>query len=266
MELAGKRVLLTGATGGLGRAIADELAGRGAILVLSSRKAVELDSMASSLAGEGHRHLVSDLGEAGAATRLVEEAGPVDVLVANAGRASRGRVQDYTPEQVSQAIRVNLEAPIEMTRALIPALRERGSGHIVLISSLNAKAATPRTAIYAATKFGLRGFGLSLRDELWGSGIGVSVVMPGFVRDAGIFHKSGAKAPAGLGTVSPAAVGAAVAFAIERNRGEVDVAPFLQRRAANFAHHLPGLAARLSRGRADKIAERIAGGDAVEKP
>jgi short-subunit dehydrogenase len=233
--------------------------------VLSSRKGDELDSLAGSLPGDRHRYVVSDLADAGAAGALVAEAGAVDILVANAGLASHGRVEDYTPEQVSKAIRVNLEAPIEMTRALIPGLRERGSGQIVLISSLNAKAATPRTAIYAATKFGLRGFGLSLRDELWGSGIGVSVVMPGFVRDAGIFHKSGAKPPAGLGTATPAAVGAAVAFAIERNRGEVEVAPFLQRRAAGFAHHLPGLASRLSRGRADKIAERIAGGGAAER-
>ena len=261
MDLAGRTVLLTGATGGLGRAVAAELAGRGARLTLSSRKPDDLESLASSLVGGEHRYLVADLAVAGAATRLVAEAGDVDVLVANAGLASRGRVEDYSPEQVSLAVRVNLEAPIELSRAVIPAMRERGSGHIVLNSSLNAKAATPRTAIYAATKFGLRGFGLSLREELWGSGIGVSVVMPGFVRDAGIFHKSGAEPPAGLGTTTPDAVGTAVAFAIERNRGEVEVAPFLQRRAANFAHHLPGLAARLSRGRADKIAERIAGGE-----
>ena len=265
MELAGKTALLTGATGGLGRAIASELAGRGAGLVLSSRTVAELESLAGSLPGGGHRYVVSDLTDAGAAGDLVSEAGDVDILVANAGLASRGRVEDYTADQAALAIRVNLEAPIEMARALIPAMRRRGSGHIVLISSLNAKAATPRTAIYAATKFGLRGFGLSLRDELWGSGIGVSVVMPGFVRDAGIFHKSGAKPPAGLGTATPAAVGVAVAVAIERNRGEVDVAPFLQRRAASFAHHLPGIAARLSRGRADKVAERIAGGEAADR-
>ena len=90
MELTGKTALLTGATGGLGRAIAHSLASRGAILILSSRKAEELDELAGSLPGSGHRAIVSDLGEDGAAVELVGEAGEVDILIANAGLPGSG--------------------------------------------------------------------------------------------------------------------------------------------------------------------------------
>lgn len=260
MDLAAKTILLTGATGGLGRAIAEATAARGAKLVLSSRKEDELRELAGSLGGEGHRFAVADLAEPGEYERLLSEAGTVDVLVANAALPGTGRVEDYDEEQVSRALRVNLEVPIQMSRALVPAMRERGTGHIVLISSLNGKASTPRSSIYCATKFGLRGFGIALREDLWGSGVGVSLVLPGFVREAGMFHEAGMKSPPGLGTASPAQVGSAVVRAVERNRGEIEVAPFVQRRLANFAHRRPHLAAAISRRNAGPIADELAKG------
>src|SRR5207245_1516658 len=112
MELAGRTALLTGATGGLGRAIAQALAGRGASLALSARKAEALAALAAELPGEGHRVLPVDLAEPGAAERLASEAGEVDVLVANAGLPGAGWLADFTPEQVQRALRVNLEAPM----------------------------------------------------------------------------------------------------------------------------------------------------------
>jgi short-subunit dehydrogenase len=265
MELRAKKVLLTGGTGGLGRAIAQALAARGATLVLSSRKQRELAELAASLPGEGHRSIVADLAVGGAADRLVVDAGEVDVLVANAGLPASGRLEGFSLEEVERAVRVNLETPIRMTRALLPAMRERGSGHIVLISSLAGKAAAPRSSLYSATKFGLRGFALCLRQDLRGSGIGVSVVMPGFVRDAGMFADSGSKPPPGLGTASPGEVGDAVVTAIERDRGEVAVAPLSQRLAAGFAHRRPHLAARLSGGSAGRVADRVADGQADKR-
>ena len=260
MELTGRTVLLTGATGGLGRTMARALAERGARMVLSSRKAEALDELAASLPGDGHRSVIADLAEEGAAERLAEEAGDVDVLVANAGLPASGRVEGFSPEELSRAVMVNLEAPMRLARALIPGMRERGAGHLLFVSSLSGKAAAPRTSVYAATKFGLRGFALALREDLWRTGIGVSVVLPGFVRDAGMLADSGARAPAGLGTSSPEEVAEGVALAIERNRGEVHVASVRLRLAAGFAHHNPELAARMSRRFAARAADKVVGG------
>jgi short-subunit dehydrogenase len=259
VRLEGKSALLTGATGGLGRAIARALAERGARLVLSARKPDALEELARAIPGD-HRVVVADLGEAGAAERLVKDAGEVDVLVANAALPAGGRLERFSQEDLTLALRVNLEAPVKVARDLVPAMRERGSGHLVFISSLQGKVAFANSSIYTATKFGLRGFALALRDELWGSGVGVSVILPGFIREAGMFADSGAKAPAGLGTSSPQEVGEAVVMAIERDRAEVQVAPLLQRLGAAFAHRRPHLASRVTRRSASQIADRVSEG------
>ena len=253
-------MLLTGATGGLGRAIAHSLAGRGANVILSSRKAEALEALAGSLPGSGHRFIVSDLGEEGAAVALVGEAGRVDVLVANAGLPATGQLDELSHDEVGAPLRVNLEAPIRMSRELIPPMRERGSGHIVLIASLSAKVASLRASIYSATKFGLRGFGLALREDLHGTGIGVSVVLPGLVRDAGLFADSGASAPPGLGTATPDQVAAGVLKAIEKDKGEVEIAPLVQRLGAGFAHRYPALAGKAQRHGGTKMADEITAG------
>jgi short-subunit dehydrogenase len=262
VTLEGKTALLTGATGGLGRAIAEALGQRGAALVLSGRKADALAELADSLPGE-HRTVPSDLGMDGAAERLVAEAGEIDVLVANAALPAGGRLDRFSDSELTRALRVNLEAPLQMARELIPNMRERGAGHLVFISSLQGKVALANSSVYTATKFGLRGFSLALRDELWGDGIGVSVILPGFIREAGMFAKSGVKAPAGLGTSSPREVGEAVVEAIERNRAEVQVAPLLQRLGAGFAHRRPGIASRVTRSSASRVAEDVVKGQAA---
>src|SRR5437868_13136035 len=104
-------------------------------------------------------------------------------------------------------LEVNLRAPISLAHSLVPSMSTRQSGHMVFISSLNGRVATPATSIYAATKFGLRGFALGLRQDLRPHGVGVSVVMPGFVSKAGMFADAGVKLPPGVGTRSPAQVG-----------------------------------------------------------
>ncbi len=270
MEIAGKRALLTGATGGLGRAIALALAGRGAAVVLSSRKREELDALAAELPGGGHSVIVSDLAEPGAAERLAAEAaadGGIDLLVANAGLPGSGRLEQFSPEELARALRVNLESPMLLAQALVPPMGERRSGHLVFVSSLAGKAASPRASIYNATKFGLRGFALALREDLAGdgSGVGVSVVMPGFIRGAGMFADSGAKTPPGVGTSSPEEVAAGVVKAIERNKGEVSVAPPQQRALVGFAHIFPSIAARAQRGAGTKVAENLARGQSDKR-
>lgn len=259
MEVPGKTVLLTGATGGLGRAIALELARRGAVLVLSSRKPEELEALRASLPGSGHSVVVADLAEEGAAVRLLAEAGELDVLVANAGLPASGKLEGYTREQIHRALRVNLEVPILMTHALLEPWLARGSGHFVYVSSLNGKIATARASLYSATKFGLRGFSLALREDLRGTPVSSSVVMPGTIREAGMFADSGAKMPFGMGTSSPEEVAAGVVSAIERDRAEVEVAPRLQRVLTNFAARRPDLAGRIARrSGAIKVADDVA--------
>jgi short-subunit dehydrogenase len=260
VELGGKTVLLTGATGGLGRAMGEALADRGASLVLSSRKAEALNELASSLPGE-HRVVPADLAEDGSAERLAEAAGNVDGLVANAGLPGTGRIEDFSPEELKRALRVNLEAPMLLARELAPAMRGRGDGHLVFVSSLAGKAPSPRSGVYAATKFGLRGFALCLRADLSGTGVGVSIVAPGFIRDAGMFADSGAKPPPGIGTSTPQQVAAGVVTAIERDKVEVAVAPLRLRALAHLGLASPRIAMRaISGGTARKTADRVAEG------
>jgi short-subunit dehydrogenase len=261
MELAGRTALLTGATGGLGRAIAKALAQRGATLVLSGRKADALDALAAELPGDGHRTAPADLAAPGAAEKLAAEAGAVDVLVANAGLPGTGRLPDYSAEQLTGTLRVNLEAPILLARALEPAMLERGSGHMVFVSSLSGKSATPLSSIYNATKFGLRGFALGLRADLDPLGVGVSIVSPGTIREAGMYADSGAPPIPGLGTGSPKQVADAVVRAIERNKVEISVAPVQQRLLAHFALTSPGISVKVASGGAgQKAAATVAKG------
>ena len=124
------------------------------------------------------------------------------MLVANAGVPANGLLEELSQEQIDRMLEVNLRAPIALARALMPSMIERGSGHMVFMSSLSGKAASPASSLYAATKFGLRGFALALREDLHQHGIGVSVVLPGFIRDAGMFADSGVKLPPGVGTRS----------------------------------------------------------------
>lgn len=266
MELAGRTALLTGATGGLGRAIAAAMAERGVRLILSGRKAEALEEFSAELPGEGHRVLPADLAEPGAAEKLAAEAGEVDVLLANAGLPGTGRLPDYSAEQLTGTLRVNLEAPILLARALEPAMLEKGSGHMVFIASLSGKSATPLSSIYNATKFGLRGFALGLRADLDPQGIGVSIVSPGTIREAGMYSDSGAPPIPGLGTGTPGQVANAVVKAIEHNKVEVTVAPIQQRMLAHFALATPGLSVKIASGDAgQKAAAAVADGQSDKR-
>lgn len=261
MELAGRTALLTGATGGLGRATAQALASRGATLLLSGRKADALEQLSVELPGEGHRVLPSDLSQPGAAERLGAEAGPVDILVANAGLPGTGRLPEMGSEQLTGTLRVNLEAPMLLARAVEPGMLEKGSGHMVFIASLSGKSATPLSSVYNATKFGLRGFALGLRADLDPLGIGVSIVSPGTIREAGMYADSGADPIPGLGTGSPQQVADAVVKAIERNKVEISVAPLQQRFLAHFALTSPGISVKVASGDAgQKAAAAVAEG------
>jgi short-subunit dehydrogenase len=237
-------ILLTGATGGIGQAIARALAARGASLVLTGRRQDALMELADEISG---RPVACDLAERDELRRLVDEVGAVDILVANAAHPASGVLTELDQESIDRMLEVNLRAPIALARALAPGMASRGRGHLVFISSLSGKVASASSSIYSATKFGLRGFALGLREDLRPSGVGVSVVLPGFIREAGMFAQAEVDLPRGVGTRSPDQVATAVMGAIEHNRAEVDVAPLGLRLGASLAGLAPELAAKMSR-------------------
>ncbi|HEY2650682.1 MAG TPA: SDR family NAD(P)-dependent oxidoreductase [Solirubrobacteraceae bacterium] len=244
MEVVDGTVLVTGATGGIGEAIATAFAGRGASVIVSGRRVEVLDALAARL---GAKAIACDLSNHDEVDRLIADAGQPDVLVANAALPASGVLTELEQEQIDRMLEVNLRAPIALARGLAPAMIARGSGHLVLVSSLAGKVASPASAVYSATKFGLRGFAHGLREDLRPHGVGVSVVLPGFIRDAGMFAEADAQLPRGVGTRTPEDVAAAVIAAVEHNRAEVEVAPLGLRLGAAFAGLAPGLAASVSR-------------------
>lgn len=246
IELRGSAVLVTGATGGIGGAISRELAARGARLLLTARREEALAALAAEL---GAQTLVADLGVRDDVRRLGDaaDAAGVEILIANAAIPASGVLLDLSPEQIDRMLEINLRAPIALARALAPAMVARGRGHMVFISSLAGKTASPASSLYSATKFGLRGFALGIREDLRAGGVGVSVIAPGFIREAGMYADTGVGLPPGVGTRSPQDVAAAVIRAVESNRAELDVAPLSLRVGAAIGSVAPGLSAAASR-------------------
>jgi short-subunit dehydrogenase len=260
VQLAGASALVTGATGGIGGATARALHARGARVLLSGRRTHVLERLRATL-GDRAEALPADLAERDGAARLAAAAGAVDVLVANAALPASGRVEDFDPDEIDRAIDVNLRAPVQLARALLPGMLERRRGHLVFVSSLSGKAASPRSGIYSATKFGLRGFAAGLREDVEPLGIGVTVVFPGFVSDAGLFAESGVKLPPWVRTRSPGQVAEAVVRGIERGRAEIDVAPLGLRIGTRLAGLAPVTVARVQRRLgAERIADALAEG------
>jgi short-subunit dehydrogenase len=245
------RVLVTGATGGIGKAIARAFAARGAELVLSGRRQEVLEVEARELAAEA---VAADLADRADVERLAAAAGSLDVLVANAALPATGLLEELSQDQIDGMLEINLRAPIALARAVVPGMIERRRGHLVFISSLSGRVASSYGSLYSATKFGLRGFAHGLRQDLRRHGVGVSVVLPGFISDSGMWADSGLKLPPGVGTRTPEEVAQGVLRAVARNRAEVDVAPLALRLGTLVGAVAPGLAARV---------QRLSGGDAL---
>jgi uncharacterized protein len=246
VDLAGSRALITGATGGIGIAIARRLHAGGATVLISGRNADVLERLAADL-GARVEVLVADLADREQVAALPGRASEVDVLVANAALPASGRIERLSSEEVDRALDVNLRAPIMLARDLAPGMSERGRGHLVFVSSMAGKAGSPGGSLYSATKFGLRGFAQGLSEDLHSAGVGVSTVFPGFVSDAGMFHDSGATLPRYVGTKTPDQVAAGVAKAIESGKLEVDVAPLGIRVGTAIAGLAPAASAAVQR-------------------
>jgi short-subunit dehydrogenase len=239
--------LVTGATGGIGRAIAHELAARGCAVTVTGRREPELAQLVGEL-GPSARGLTADLTDLDQVGDLMTRAEPVDVLVANAGVGIPEDLGMLSDAEIEEAIRINLLAPAVLARAALAPMRRRGEGHIVFISSAAGLIVTPGNGtVYTATKWGLRGLGLALRQELHGTGVGVSTIFPGPVRDAGMLADTGVALPRGFRTSSPQEVARAVAHSIERDRPETTVASAAVRTLTGLGAVAPVLIGRLAR-------------------
>jgi short-subunit dehydrogenase len=225
--------------------------------VLSGRRSDALEKLAAEL-GERVQVVAADLSSREGVTSLVAAAGEVDALVANAALPASGRLDSFSAEEIDRSVEVNLRAPVQLAHELVPRMVERGSGHVVFISSMSGKIANGGGSIYSATKFGMRGFAAALRDELRGSGVGVTVIFPGFISDAGMFADTGIKLPPYVRMRSPEQVAKAVVRGIERDRGEIDVAPLPLRVSGWLAGVAPGpVAASARRFGSVEMAEQL---------
>jgi short-subunit dehydrogenase len=148
-----------------------------------------------------------------------------------------------------------------MARLATDEMISRRRGQLVFVSSVAGKIASSGASLYNATKFGLRGFSLALREDLRPHGVGVSAIYPGFIRDAGMFAEADVTLPWGIGTHTPGDVARAVSRAVERDLAEVDVAPLPLRLGARIAGVAPGLSARIQRlGGSERITRELAEG------
>ncbi|WGF90629.1 3-oxoacyl-[acyl-carrier-protein] reductase [Marinivivus vitaminiproducens] len=182
-ELSGKRALVTGATGGIGQAIARALHAQGAVVVLSGRRREALDALAAEL---GERALVAagDLGQADTAEAVLKAAeagGPIDILVNNAGITRDTLAVRMKDEAWQEVLDVNLTASFRLVRAALKGMMRRRHGRIVTITSVVGVTGNPGQANYAAAKAGLIGMSKSLAAEVANRGVTVNCVAPGFI-------------------------------------------------------------------------------------
>jgi short-subunit dehydrogenase len=237
-DLSGRLALLTGASSGLGPVIARRLRREGVRFVLSGRDESRLRPLAQELGGA--TVVPADLARRGEAERLAATAGEVDLLIANAGLPANGRLLDFAIEHLDRALDVNLRAAMVLTRLVLPGMLARRLGAVLLMASMAGRVPAPRSSVYNATKFALRGFGFGLRAELRGTGVGVSVVSPTFVSRAGMWAETGLRA--GVRETTPEKVAEACLRAIREGRAEIAVAPIEQRLFSRFALAFPNLA------------------------
>jgi short-subunit dehydrogenase len=224
--------LVTGASRGIGPVLAEALAHRGADLVLAARNAAELEQVAERLRAHGGRVLAvpTDLAVSAERVELVQRAhaelGGIDLLVNNAGLEQLCFFETLSEEDVARYTEVNLTAPMQLTRLVLPGMQSRGRGHVVNIASIAGFGAAAFGETYGATKAGLVGFTRSLRASLktQGSQVSASALCPGFISQAGMFADiqaaHGVKAPWILGTCTPQAVARALLRVVDRDEPE----------------------------------------------
>ncbi len=251
-DLTGRVVLITGASRGLGLHSARALAAQGAKLVLAARSGDLLESAAAELRDGGAAAVavptdVTDREDLQAlVTKATDEFGGVDVLVNNAGTVTIYPYEQLGVDDIERVINLNLTSAMVLTRLALPGMLERGRGHIVNMSSLAGLFGPPFDEVYGATKAGLIGFTQSLRAEFRDRGVSASVICPGYVEEAGIYHEGKQfherTAPRLIGTTTPEAVAKAVVRAIKHDRPHINVSPSPVRPLAAIGRISPGFA------------------------
>jgi short-subunit dehydrogenase len=225
-NIAGKAVVLTGASGGIGEFIARALAKEGATVVGVSRSQAGLEQICAevdALGGKGIS-IPFDISQLEQLPILVEKieaiAGSVDILINNAAIEKFRPFQNYALEDIQSILLLNLQAPMELTRLLLPGMIERNSGHIVNISSGAGKKGAPFNSVYSASKAGLINWSEGIRHELANTDVGVSAICPGCT-NAGMFLALDIPVPNGARITEPSEVADVVIQAIKQNRKEV---------------------------------------------
>ena len=238
--LAGRVALVTGASAGIGEATARALSAAGMRVAVCARRRERLDSLAAGIRSAGGEVAVYglDVIDAGAVGAMVNDVasrwGRIDVLVNNAGRGLSATVEDTKPDEFRALFELNVMAAFTATQAVLPWMRRQGRGHIINVSSIVGRRGVPYRGAYSATKFALGGLSESLRVELAGTGISVSLVYP--IGTATEFHEAEARR-AGPGPLGPIQSAEHVARCILRcvRRPRPEVYPFRPSRVLAIA-------------------------------
>ena len=252
-EIGGKVAIVTGASRGLGKYVAEALFDHGVKLLITARSAGELESVRAAFDRKGTRSLAiaGDITDEAFRARLVAEAvehfGSLDILVNNAGMDDPRRITDVTLDGVRSMFDLNVVALIDMTMKALPPMLAQGSGHIVNMASMAGLAPVPYASIYSASKHAIIGFSASIRYELEDQGIEVSAVCPNFVSEAGLFHDNTGGQTGEVPTVTPTQVADAVIKAIRGNKERVLVSPAFMKFTPVGVGVSPKLVARLAK-------------------
>jgi len=239
MQISGKTALITGASSGIGAAIAKELARQGAQVLLIARNEARLKQVETEIkaAGGQARFYSVDLGDAEAvkavAQRVQTEVGTPDILVNNAGSGCWKFIQDTSAEEAWQMMELPYFAAFNVTRAFMPEMLKRNTGHIVNMSSVASRFVWPGATAYIAARWAVRGFTEALRADLYDTKISVTLYESGVVESPYWEHNPGCrervpKIAKLIPNLTPAQVGAAVAKGIRRNKRRI-VIPFMMK-------------------------------------
>ncbi len=229
--MQGKVAIVTGASRGIGRIIAQALAQKGVKVIAVARSMDNLSKTCQLIEDEGGQAtpILADMIQSENFEQLIERAtsvyGRLDILVNNAGVEQYNHFKKYSSDDIDYCLKINLHAPILLSKSILPQLLEQGSGHIINIASLAGKKGVSYNSIYSASKSGLIMWTDALRQELSQTSVNISVVCPGFIRESGMFHDSGQSAPKLLGSSLPQDVADGVIKCILNNSAEVIVNP-----------------------------------------
>jgi len=227
--IAGKTALLTGASRGIGVFIARALAKEQATVVGISRSQQGLETFSTAIKAVNGKGFavpfdISNVDKLAILVQQVQQlAGPIDILINNAAVEKYLAFQDYSLEDIQSILLTNLLAAMELTRLVLPSMVHRSSGHIVNMASLASKKGAPYNSVYSASKAGLTIWTDAVRQELLNTGVGISVICPGYVSQAGMTFDTCVPAPILAGTSTPTDVAIAVLRAIQQNQAEVIV-------------------------------------------